>query len=281
MSTELATLGNNAVEINKAFGFNNKIKPSIPILKINGADEEVGTAPKGTFVYDDGEKVLYSSEVNIRSFVKAYQYRIWDGADKSKNDMSTIEFSFKGEFRSMSGRFACGKMNKKKFLSLGDGATAQQKYLQENTKCKLLVFGLLSGVFTDLDTKAQIEVKDELFSWVVSQSGFMPIDQAISGIEKERRAVPLTPVKLTLKKEKQGSVTYFVPLPVVQNITEKLEVERDSAYLVQIKDFIKDTNEFVNNKFNSATKAQTENDNFAEVSKTIDGKFADDPLNDL
>lgn len=284
MSTELATVANNAAAINKAFGYKGKSKPSIPILKINGADEEEGvSAPKGTYVYEDGDRILYTSEVSIRSFTKAYQYRVFNLADASKNDMSIIANDFKAEFRSLSGRLACGKMNKKKYISLGDNVTAVQKSLQESVKCKLLIFGLVSGKFTDADTKQEVIVEDALFYWITPQSGFMPLDRAITGLEKERRAVPLTYINLRLKKEKTGQVTYFVPVVEVTTNTAPLNIERDGGYLKQITKFIEDTNEFVNSRYNEATRGRQEDANFAEVGKTIEGKssFYNDPLNDL
>ena len=52
MSNDLALLQDNVVELNRAFGYTGRPKPPIPVLKINGADEEPGkTPPKGTFVY--------------------------------------------------------------------------------------------------------------------------------------------------------------------------------------------------------------------------------------
>lgn len=273
MSKELSTIQNNPVELNKAFGFEGKPKPSIPLLKVNGSDDEDGTsAPKGTFTYDDGDKILYASEVTIRSFVKAYQYRLYHPTEKDKNDMSIISNTFKAEFRSTSGRLACGKMNKKSYVELGDNVTTQQKYYQDNVKCKLLMFGLVSGEFTDVDTKTKIEVKDALFSWVVSQSGFMSIDQTIKGIEMERRAIPLTPIRLRLKKEKNGSVTYFVPIPEVLNETAKLDIERDTKYLEKVKDFIVNTNKFIDDKYTEALKGKANNDDFAAVGTIVEGK---------
>lgn len=280
---ELALIENNPTALNKAFGFESRPKPSIPILKINGSDDEDGTkAPKGTFVYDDGDRLLYSPEASVRAFVKGYQYRLYSATDASKNDSSIIGLSFKEEFRSMSGRLSCGKMNKKKYFELGDAVTSQQKYLQENVKCKLLLFGLVSGTFTDLDTKTETKLEDALFVWTVSQSGFMVMDNTISGISKERRAVPLTPIKLTLKKEKNGSVTFFVPIPNVTGDSVKLNITKDGEHLGKIKTFIKDTNEYVNSKYNEAIKGQGENENFRKVAKasgTIDGTAKEvDPL---
>lgn len=281
MTNELALVQNNAAALNKAFGFQGRPKPSIPVLKINGADDEDGVrAPKGTFVYDDGDRVLYAPAVAIRTFVKAYQYRLYT-KEKDKNDMSIIGKDFKTEFRSMSGRIACGKMGKKKYFELGENVSSTQKFLQDNVKCKLLVFGLVSGTFTDLDTKKEVKVEDALFSWVVSQSGFMPIDGAITGIEKERRPVPLTPIKVTLKKDKNGSVTFFSPIPEVQNTTANLIVERDGGFLAQINGFIDDTNEFIESKYNASVKAKTDDNNFAEVGKTIENNPLDDAINDL
>lgn len=272
MSKELALVANNPAQLNKAFGFEGKPKPEIPVLKVNGSDDEDGTrAPKGAFVLDDGDKVLYANEVTIRSFVKSYQYRLYDNEDPAKNDMSVIAPTFKAEFRSISGRIACGKMPKRAYMELGDNATGQQQYFQKKTSCKLLVFGLVSGTFTDLDTKKHVEVKDALFSWIVSQSGFMGVDAAITGIERERRAVPLTPIKLILKKEKNGSVTYYVPIPQVLNDTAKLDVERDGGYLERIKKFVKDTNDYINSRYAEATKHRAQNDDFKSVGEIIEG----------
>ena len=273
MSTELALkeAANNPVALNKLFGFEGRPKPQIPYLKINGSDDEDGTkAPKGTFVYDDGDRVLYAPEATIRSFVKAYQYRLYDAKDPGKNDHSIIARSFKEEFRSVSGRIACGKMNKKAYAQLGDNVSSIQKYLQDTVKCKLLVFGLVSGEFTDLDTKKPVVLKDALFVWTVSQSGFMSVDQAITGIEKERRAVALTPISIKLKKEKQGSVTYFAPIPEVLNKSEALEVKRDEGYLNEIKKFIVSNNEYVNDKYNEALKGAANSNNFAKTAKVVE-----------
>lgn len=271
MSTDLAVLQNNAVELNKAFGFQGRPKPPIPMLKINGADEEDGKAPKGTLVYDDGERILYAADCTIRTFVKRFQYRLFDAKNPDAKDMSIIFNDFRQELRSTSGRMACGKMGKKAYLDLGDNVSSQQKYYQDNAKCKLLIFGLLSGKFTDVDTKKEVELKDALFSWIVSQSGYMAMDSAIKGIEKERRPVPLTEIKITLKKDKMGSVTFFTPVPEVTANVAPLVAERDAGYLKQINKFINDTNDIVNERFTAATKDKGNNDNFAEVGKnTID-----------
>lgn len=270
-SNEITKLQNNPVELNKAFGFEGRPKPPIPLLYINSSDDDEGMSPpKGTFVLNDGDRLIFSTEITIRSFVKAYQYRLFDKDNKANSDMSIIANSFKEEFRSMSGRLACGKMNNKAFKDLGDNVSTQQKYYQDNTKCKLMVFGLVSGAFIDLDNKENIALKDALFMWLVPQSNFMAIDGVITGIAKERRPVPLTPIKLTLVKEKYGSNTYYSAVPSVTTDTVKLEADKDLAHLSKVKDFIKDTNKVINDKYNAATRGRNENDNFAEVAKASD-----------
>ena len=193
--------------------------------------------------------------------------------------------SFKEEFRSLSGKLACGKLSKKNFLALGDNATKDQQDLQKNVKCKLLVFGLVSGSFTDLDSKAKVEVKDELFVWGVSQSGFMGVDGTITGIERERRAVPLTPIRVYLKKEKMGTVVYHVPMTEVLTKVEPLVAERDAEYLAKIRNYIKDTNDYVNQKYAEALQAKAANGDFAQVHKVVNAvaanTFHNDPLDDL
>lgn len=272
-NTALATIPTNAVDINKAFGFeSSKMKPEIPVLKINGADEEDGTAPKGTFTYDTGEGIVYANDVVIRTFLKGIQYRRWDAKDKSKNDMSIIANSFRAEFRSTSGKLACGKMSSKKYAEMGSLASPTQQELQKEVKCKLILFGLVSGKFTSVDTKEEVVLEDQLFIWATPQSAFMPLDQVISGVEKERRAIPCTKIKLKLKKEKQGSVTYFVPQAEVLNDIVELSLERDIPNLDKIKKFVSDTNAHVEAKYNEALKAKALDGNFANVGEILEGK---------
>lgn len=278
MSTDLALVANDAVKLNKLFGYQGRPKPPIPVLKVNGSDEEEGkTAPKGTFTYDDGEKVLYANICTVRSFVKAYQYRLFDGKNPDNKDMSIIFNNFGQELRSMSGLMACGKMNKKAYISLGANVSTQQKYLQDNVKCKLIIFGVVSGKFTDVETKKEVDLKDALFSWVVSQSGYMAMDQAVTSIEKERRPIPLTEINLTLKKDKNGSVTYFFPVPVVSDKSVPLVAERDSDYLKRINKFISDTNTVVNDSYNEVIKGKSNDNSFAKVSETINS-ISDDSI---
>lgn len=276
---EVALASANPTQINKLFGVTSgKPKPTIPMLKVN-EDAGEGSAPKGTFVYDDGEVVLYAKEVHIRSFVKAYQYRLFCKEDKTKNDASIIALNFQQEFRSMSGRIACGKMSKKNYSSIQATATSQQKFFQDNVKCKLMIFGLVSGTFINLDTKSEVKLEDALFVWGVSQSGFMTIDTAISGIEKERRAVPLTPIRIYLKKEKQGTNVYHVPMPEVMSHTATLDIKRDAGYLATITKYIKDTNDYINAKYNAAINGKADNENFADVAKA--SGMPNDPLDDM
>lgn len=278
-NTALTTLPTNAVELNKIFGFEGRGKPALPTLKVNGSDEEEGCgAPKGTFVFDDGERLLYASDITIRTFIKGLQYRVWNAKDKNKNDMSIIANSFRAEFRSISGKIACGKLPKKQYLELGDNVTSLQKELQDSVKCKLIVFGLVSGTFKSVDTDEEVVLKDELFIWTTSQSSFMIMEQTISGIEKERRAVPCTPIKLKLKKEKSGSVTYFTPQPEVLNETVSLDPVVDIANLNVIKKYITDTNDFVSRKYNEALKGKAVDDDFKSVGEILEGNTPNDPL---
>lgn len=285
MSQDLATVadGNNAVAINKMFGFDSKQKPQIPSLKIEGSADEEGVvkAPKGTFVYDDGDKLLFAEEVHIRSFIRAFQYRLYDGDNKDKSDQSIIGQDFDTEYRSISGRISCGKLGKKKVKELGKNMSKEQQYFQDKVKCKLMIFGLVSGNFTNVDTKEKVQLEDQLILWVCPQSAFISIAETLKGIEKERRPVPLTPIRLSLKKEKNGAVTYYMPIPHVETRMATFVVDRDKEYLRRITEFIAGTNDYVNTKYNEALKSSTQNDNFATVDKAVKVEgalFTDDPL---
>lgn len=280
MSKDLAVIQNNAVEVNKLFGFANTVEREIAVLRIEGAEDEEGVvkAPKGSFVYDTGMKQFHASEVHFRAYVKAFQYRLYDKDNRDNNDMSIIGKDFTTEYRSASGRIACGKLSKKKAADLGDSVSKQQQYYQDNVKCKLLVFGVVSGDFTDVDTKEKVKLEDKLCIWTVSQSAFISIAETLKGIEKERRPVPLTPIRLSLKKERNGTVTFYAPIPHVETRTVNFVLPRDEEYLQTIQKFIQDTNEYVGGKYHEAVQSASRNDNFAEVKKVAKGSMPDDPL---
>lgn len=283
MTNNLATIPVKAVDINKAFGFEGRTAPQIPTLKINGSDEEEGiSAPKGNFVWDNGTDILYAPEITIRTFLKTIQYRRYHPTDKAQNDVSIIANSFRAEFRSTSGKIACGKLSKRKYEELGDNVSPVQKELQDEVKCKLILFGLVSGEFTNVETKEKVHLEDELFIWVTSQSSFMLMDKVITGIERERRPVPCTPIKIELKKEKNGQVTFFTPITKVLNKAVKLNGEIDMAHLEKIKAYVSDTNSYVEKKYNDAIKAGNIDREFANLGEILDGKkpaeFPNDPL---
>lgn len=280
MTTELAVVENNPVAINKLFGFENKMKPVIPVLRIEGAEDEDGVikAPKGNYVYDDGDRLLYAEEVKLRTFFKGFQYVLYDKNDRTKNDRSVIGKDFDIEYRSISGRIACGKLSKKKAKELGDNMSKQQQYYQDKAKCKLILFGLVSGEFTNVDTKEVVQLEDVLCVWNVSSSAFMSLVDTLKGIEKERRPVPLTPIRLTLKKERNGQVVYYMPIPHVQNEAVKFDLERDQEYLKRIHSFIKDSNDYVNEKYKASIAGESQNEQFTKVKANVKGDMPDDPL---
>ena len=96
MTTEIALLNEySANKINEMMGFVSTPKPQIPAFKVNGSDDDDGLkAPKGTFVYDDGDRVLYATEAHIRVFFMGYQYRYYAKEKDVKSDASIIAVSY-------------------------------------------------------------------------------------------------------------------------------------------------------------------------------------------
>lgn len=270
-STEVAVFDQSAAKLNAMMGFVTRQKPVIPLLRLNsGDDEDANNAPSDTIVYDDGDNLLYTKTANIRVFFQGFQYRVFDQEKKKHTDMSIIAPNFDAEFRSMSGKIACGKLSKKKFEELGNKATAAQVEAQKKVKCKLILFGLVSGTFTNNETKAEVEITDQLFIWTVSGSAFIDMADIIKGIGKERRAIASTPIKLTLAKKKEGKVVYYVPISEVLADTVKM-VPENMKHMDSIKNYVKDTNDYIESRYNNANRVGAENGKFAQVGKVIDG----------
>lgn len=276
-------------DLNHQLGISRDKGPRTPRLKINASadDDNEKPLPLGTFYIDevvDGKDAprAYTKEVSIRIVTRVYQFQHFDQEKKKLLDESVMRTSLFAEFPSRSGKMKCGKLSKKQVE--GNTLSSEQAKLQKDVKCRQIMFCLVSYKGTTQDG-TEIEYKDKPCLWVVSQSAWTTMDEVLQSFEKQKRAALRYPVTLGLKKEKNGNVTYYNPVPKITNDAVTLsQVDVDAVNTS--KALIDDVNSKVMEAWNKAIKGETTADdvrseNLAEeVGAVVVKKSKKDDLDD-
>lgn len=255
-------------ELNRQLGITQESSgPMVARLKINSLAEDENEKPlqMGTFFIDEKDQPkAYAKEISMRVVTRVFQYQHFSQEEKKLLDESVMLPSLFSEFPSVSGRLKCGKLSKKQVE--GVTLSPEQAKIQKEVKCRTFVFALVSFKGTTQDGK-EIEYKDKPVLWIPSQSAFTIVGDMLESFDKQKRAAIKYPVELKLKKEKNGNVVYYNPVPKITNEPVTLTAI-DQEAISSARDFIKSTNERVKAAYASAlNKAPNKSD--TSVGETV------------
>lgn len=247
---------NAALGISHDNGFDNVTR-----LKINkdAEDDQEKALPMGTFfiVKKDTPRV-YAKEITMRIVTRVFQYQHFDQTVKKMLDQSVLNSDLFGEFPSSSGKVKCGKLSKKQLE--GVNVSEAQAKVQKDVKCRMFIFGLVSYKGNTQDG-TEVSYVDEPVLWVPGQSGWKIMNDVLESFEKQKRAGIKYPVTIKLKKEKNGAVTYYVPVPSIGSEPVKL-TQVDSIAISSAMEYVKSVNNKIMTDYRRAhSKAPHENDN--------------------
>lgn len=257
MSNEVVDLNVlNAEELNAQLGFNTRKQQPFPYLKINreAEDDNGNTLPVGTFYIDDGvNERVYSKNIEFKILFRGYQYINYNADTKRLVDSSVILPTFFGEFKSTSGKIACGRLSKKRMDEGGAHlATQEQLSLQKSVKLKTMLFGTVSYKGKTQDG-TEVEVVDQLVMYKPSASAAMEFDKVIKSIVAEGRAVANTTLAIKTKREKNGDNVYYVPVVTIEQGAGSV-VKNAFALVTKVLEFVKANNTFVEERYAKALK---------------------------
>lgn len=259
-------------ELNQALGITQEKGPRVARLKINAEaeDENEKPLPLGTFYIDeviDGKDAprAYSKTASIRIVTRVFQFQNYDQEARKMVDESVMRTSLFAEFPSKSGKMKCGKLGKKQVE--GNTLSAAQTKLQKDVKCRMITFCLVSFTGTRQDG-TEVVYKDKPVLWVPSQSAWTIMDDVLKSFEKQKRAVIKYPVTMTLKKEKNGNVTYYNPVPSISNEAVVL-TEADMEAVQTSQAFVKDTNARVMSEYNRVINSRNKVEEDTGTEETV------------
>lgn len=222
----------------------------LPTLRVNYDDEDDdnNSLPRGQWsCYTSSGKRIFAKEVSLRIFLTKYQYNHYD-QDASEMVSTSVYFSkFGDQAPDTAGGYKCNKVTKKQLKELSEAEQAVQKQI----KCSRVCFGLLTAEGVD-QLGEKVSVTDEPVIFYARGTHYMPMSDYIKKTSNAEGWLGGVVTNLSLKKEKNGSVTYWIVVPsMVKTIKPS---EEDLAMLRQFYDTVEAENKSIVEQFYSAQK---------------------------
>jgi len=232
-----------------------KASSSLAVLKINRdfEDDDGNPLPSGHFMVNyDGENV-YAKTIKFQLFMQRYQYIHYDQAEGefvAKSIMANNLYP-QTEVPDTIGTMRCGSVP----VSKRDTLNADQLTKQKDIKCFRMLFG--KATFVDAVTAGgeKRDVEGVPVQWKARGANFMPISVPLDALTAQRKPFLFYSLGVSLKKEKNGSVIYYVGNFSLGD--GPLDFTKDDEQLLQDFDaFIDTENKGVMQEYDKALRSQ-------------------------
>jgi hypothetical protein len=229
----------------------------LPRLNINyDAETEDGKSlPRGSWkMYIDG-RFIYAEEVIVRPILRTFEYSLWDQESGTFTSKSVQNPTLSGMFPSTDGVNKAGRLTRDEENKLDKDDPA---YLRSRAVvCNQVIYGKISGTFKDAEGNEVVVSEQPVVSYF-KRSVFIPINDFINGLTKQKKLMQKCEVKLTTNRHKNGSVTFWTPVPTLNG--EVSITEEDKQLMAMFVDTVKGHNENVMNQYREALKLVADED---------------------
>lgn len=258
--------------------------PQLKVWMEDDGEEDDAPRLKGKLHITGQDPIVYAKPgtVRFRALTQTFQWTQYDKEKEATVNRTRLIFNFKEEARDENGTFRCGKPPSKE---LKDNKALQEKYKDITTYRRLQ--GLVSYVGTTADG-TEVEVKDVLVVINAKGASFSQFDEEVIKQMPAKTNLWDFESVITLTKEKNGSVTYWV-MHYEPDFNKKLKVTPDLfVTLTELKESIDKFNKEVDTKFYNAINNRDTDAQAIAALKTVEGKSSrpgkfsslDDDLND-
>ena len=223
------------------------------------------TLKKGLWrVWYEG-RYVYGSEVSLRVLLRTFKWTLWDSAEGTSACSSIQKPHLAGEFPDSAGGDKCGRLPKDEADSLEED---DPRLLTSKTvACNQVIYGRLTANMKDADGQ-DVEIKDLPIVGYFKRSGFMPMNNFINGLSRQKKIMQRVWVNLTTSKLKKGSVTFFVPVPTEGDSIPSVPDE-DKELLKMFAEVVKAGNQSVMKQYREAQKAVSSDEDI-DLSRDFD-----------
>ena len=252
-----------------------KSTSTLKVLKINRdfEDDDGNALPSGTFtVNTDGENI-YAKTITFQLFMQRYQYIHYDqseGEFVGKSIMANNLYP-QTEVPDSIGTMRCGSVPASKRENL----TVEQATKQKDIKCYRMLFGKVT--FNDaVNAKGEKrEVANMPIIWKARGANFMPISVPLDALTAQRKPFIYYDMVVSLKKEKNGSVIYYVG--TFSSPNGPLDFgEDDQNLLADFNSYIETENKDVMKDYDSALRSSGNIIDAEATTVTMDDVLNDD-----
>lgn len=252
-----------------------KATSTLKVLKINRdfEDDDGNALPSGTFTINvDGENV-YAKTIKFQLFMQRYQYIHYDqteGEFVGKSIMANNLYP-QTEVPDSTGTMRCGSVPSAK----RDNLTVEQATKQKDIKCYRMLFGKVT--FNDaVNAKGEKrEVANMPVLWKARGANFMPISVPLDALTAQRKPFIYYDMIVSLKKEKNGSVIYYVGTFSLPNGPLDFS-EDDQKLLADFNSYIETENKDVMKDYDSALRSSGNIIDAEATTVTMDDVLNDD-----
>ena len=222
------------------------------------------TLKKGDWrVWYDG-RFVYAPEVSLRVFWRTFAWSLWDAEEGQPVSSSVQKPTLAGDFPDSAGGNKCGRLAKEEIGSLSDDDP--RLITSKAVACNQVLYGVVTGKMKDADGN-EVLVDELPVIGYFKKSGFMPMNNFITGLTRQKKIMQKICINLKTAKMKKGSVTFFVPVPTEGSSITTLS-ESDKELVKHFKDAISATNVKVMKQHREALKATVSGD--ADLAKDLD-----------
>lgn len=226
----------------------------LPELKINSQvdDEDGNPLPRGHIYVKGLDEPVYAETVNFRPLAHHFQYLHYDTEAKKLANKTIIMSSFREEARDIKGGIRCGKPKSSVLRDLPQ----DQRDRYADITCFRQVRGLVSLVGKTKDG-TEVKIENQPVIMMLKGTNFNPFEDEFMKVIPRNRNLWDYQAKLTTKRHKNGSVTWFTfhfepdlkkPLGLDETVLESIKVIRDA---------VRSENDRVNASYKKALRNET------------------------
>jgi len=259
--------------------------PNLPRLTINREDQDndKNEIPMGTYAVKTDKGVIYSKKATFRPFLNTFQYMVYDaeaanprGGKGAFTNKTVLFQDFKDEAPDENGGIRCGKIQGK---AAKENMSEKTKLAQKNIMCYRNMYGLLTMTGTTA-TGEEVTVTEMPVLWRTRGSAFMPISDALEGLNKRGKLMILSEFKLTTERRKNGGTIYYVPVLDVDALKSAPFTAEHNGILTNFSEVVAAENKSVMEKHKAAVKAKSgaaqDEADLKVINSSLEDDFADE-----
>jgi len=253
----------------------------LPAFKVwSEDDDEAEDAPrlKGKLYLTGQEENVFADikTVRFRPLTHTFQWRKWDKENQVVSNKTVLIYSFKEEAQDEKGTVRCGKPPSKE---LKDNKALQELYKDITTF--RIIQGYVSYTGKTKEGKT-VEVKDVLASINAKGASFNQFDEEYIKLLPAKSNLWDFETGITLSKEKNVSVTYWVMHYVPDFATKKAVTIQVFNDMKELKSRIEATNKAIRKKYFDAVNSRSSTDaGMDAINSVVSGRPGKPGLDDF